>query len=49
MLRPMQENLDQTPLQTLASQMHEFYLTLREAGFDKDEALRLVALRLEQG
>lgn len=49
MLCQMREDIDQTPLQVLAMQMHEFYETLRDAGFNEDEALRLVALRLEQG
>jgi len=49
MLRRMREDIDQTPLQVLATQMHEFYKTLRDAGFNQEEALRLVALRLEQG
>lgn len=45
----MREDIDQTPLQVLATQMHEFYQTLRAVGFTEDQALRLVALKLEQG
>jgi len=45
----MHKDLERTPLEVLASQMHEFYLTLRAAGFNEDEALKLVTLRLEQG
>jgi hypothetical protein len=49
MLRKMREDIEPTPLKVLATQMHEFYVTLRESGFTEEQALKLVALRLEQG
>lgn len=49
MLRQMRDDLDLMPLEVLATQMHEFFLVLMDRGFSEEQALRLIAMRLEQG
>lgn len=45
----MQSDLDLMPLEVLATQMHEFFVVLTSRGFSEDQALKLIAMRLEQG
>lgn len=49
MIRQMRDDLDLMPLQVLATQMHEFFVVLMERGFSEEQALKLIAMRLEQG
>ena len=45
----MQNDVDLLPLEVLAVQMHEFFTVLQARGFTEDQALKLIAMKLEQG
>jgi hypothetical protein len=38
-----------TPLAVAAASLHEFYVTLQDQGFEKDEALHIVTATLTSG